>query len=76
MKDCKETKMFLQGITVWLIFAFGFAAIWLCSLALVYFMQNEKVASPLLRFGWAATAASVIVGAFFGAAKLYRARRG
>ena len=75
MKDSREATMLIQGILVWLVLAFGCATIWICSAAFVYFLQNNE---PELssRFGWAAAAATIIVGAVVGAAKLHRARRG
>jgi hypothetical protein len=75
MKDSQETTTLIQGILVWLIFAFICAAIWFGSITVIYFLQSEKTALPL-RFVWAATAATAIVGVFIGSAKLYRARRG
>jgi hypothetical protein len=75
MKDSREATMLIQGILVWLMLAFGCATIWICSAAFVYFLQNSETTLPS-RFGWAAAAATIIVGAVVGAAKLHRARRG
>lgn len=75
MKGSQEATTLVQGIIIWLMLAFGCATIWLCSMAVVYHLQNEKTAM-LFRFVWAATAATVIVVALVGSAKLYRARRG
>ena len=73
--ESQEAKTFIQVILIRLMFAFGCAAIWLCSAAIFYYLQSEETA-PSSRVAWAATAATMIVAAFVGAAKLYRARHG
>lgn len=75
MNDSRETTMLIQGILMWLMLAFGCAAIWFCSLAIVYFLQNNETESTF-RFGWAVTAATLIVAAFVGSMKLFRTRHG
>lgn len=75
MKDSREAKMLIQGILVWLMLAFGCAAIWVCSAIFVYFLQNNETAPPS-RLGLAAATATQTVAALVGAFKMYMARYG
>lgn len=75
MKGSQEATTLVQGILIWLMLAFGCAAIWICSLAVVYLLQSAETVPPL-RFAWAALAATATVAALVGSAKLYRARHG
>lgn len=74
MKESREATRLIQGILIWLMLAFGCGAVWLAAAVVIYFAQIEEIASPY-RFVLAA-AATVIVGAFVGSTKLFRARRG